>query len=395
MILRLLSISTVLKKALVLVFSNLKHDARVNRQVDFLTKNFQVTIVTFDAEEKPGRNLIKIGQTPLTLFTKAKMAFWLILGAFKRAYLTFHSYSHLTQELSTQSWDLIVANDIDTLPMAFEIKQTSNAKIIFDAHEYAPRHFENRLLWRIFFQPFYVHLCRKYIPDVDAMFTVGKGLAAEYHKNFGKKPTIITNATNFYKIIPSIPDGEKIKLVHHGIANPSRRLDLLLEMMKHLDDRFTLDLILMTSDFASGSTKNYIENLKKDFLTDSRITILPAVKSHEVVPTINKYDVGVFLLPPVNFNYENTLPNKLFDFIQARLAIAVGPSPEMADIVKHYDLGIVSSTFDPKDLAIELSKLTRDQLILFKSNTEVAAKELCAEKNEETLQSVINEIMKD
>jgi hypothetical protein len=250
-------------------------------------------------------------------------------------------------------------------------------------------------LWRIFFQPFYVHLCRKYIPDVDAMFTVGKGLAAEYHKHFGKKPTIITNATNFHTINPSLPTDTKIKLVHHGIANPSRRLDLLLEMMSHLDNRFTLDLILMTSDFASGSTKNYIENLKKNFLTDSRVTILPAVESHAVVSTINKYDVGLFLLPPVNFNYENTLPNKLFDFIQARLAIAVGPSPEMADIVKHYDLGIVSSTFDPKDLAIELSKITREELMRYKSNTEVAAKELCAEKNEEILESVVNEIMKD
>lgn len=383
-----------LKKALVLVFSNLKHDARVNRQVDFLAKHFDVTIAAFDGEEKPGRTLIRINQTPLTLITKVKMAFWLFIRAFEKAYHVFHSYSSLTRQLTKQQWDLIVANDIDTLPMAFVIKKSSNAKVIFDAHEYSPRHFENRLLWRIFFQPFYIHLCQRYIPEVNAMLTVGKGLAAEYQKNFGKKPVISTNATNFHRINPSAPDGNKIKLVHHGIANPSRRLELMLEMMKHLDDRFTLDLILMTSDFASGSTKNYIENLKRDFLADPRITILPAVKSNEVVSTINRYDLGIFLLPPINFNYENTLPNKLFDFIQARLAIAVGPSPEMADIVNHYDLGIVSSTFDPKDLAKELSKLTRDQLIKFKSNTEVAAQELCAEKNEEILQTVITEIFK-
>jgi glycosyltransferase involved in cell wall biosynthesis len=381
-----------MKKALVLVFSNLQHDARVNRQINFLQKHFDVTVVTFDGEEKPGRMLIKIKQTSLTLFTKMKMGLWLALRAHRLAYHAFHSYQGLTQQLSGQQWDLIVANDADTLPMAFDIKGNTNAKVIFDAHEYSPRHFENRLLWRLFFQPFYIYLCEQYIPKVDAMLTVGKGLAQEYHKNFHKLPTIITNATSYHSIEPSKLQDNKIRLVHHGIANPSRRLDLLLEMMKHLDSRFTLDLILITSDFASGSTKHYIENLKKDFAGDSRIQILPAVKSHEVVSAINKYDIGIFLLPPVNFNYANTLPNKLFDFIQARLGIAVGPSPEMADIVDRYKLGVVSPTFDPKDLAHELSKITETHLQQFKANASIAALELCAEKNEEIMQTVINKI---
>lgn len=381
-----------MRKALVLVFSNLQHDARVSRQINILQNTFHVTVVAFDGEEKPRRALIKINQTPLTLFTKIKMGFWLALRAYRLAYQTFHSYQSLTKQLSTQSWDLIVANDADTLPMAFDIKGITNAKVIFDAHEYSPRHFENRLLWRLFFQPFYNHLCEQYIPKVDAMLTVGKGLAQEYHKNFGKLPTIITNATSYHKIEPSQPQGNKVRLVHHGIANPSRRLDLLLEMMKNLDDRFTLDLILMTSDFASGSTKHYIENLKISFESDPRITILPAVKSREVVSTINKYDIGIFLLPPVNFNYANTMPNKLFDFIQARLGIAVGPSPEMADIVTNYKLGIVSSTFDPKDLALELSKITPEKLLQFKTNAAIAATDLCAEKNEQIMHSVINKI---
>ena len=71
--------------------------------------------------------------------------------------------------------------------------------------------------------------------------------------------------------------------------------------------------------------------------------------------TINKYDMGVFLLPPINFNYENTLPNKLFDFIQARLGIAIGPTPEMAEIVNHYKIGLVSEHFTAASLASRLS----------------------------------------
>ena len=54
---------------------------------------------------------------------------------------------------------------------------------------------------------------------------------------------------------------------------------------------------------------------------------------HEIVDTIAEYDIGLFILSPINFNYYHALPNKLFEFIQARLAIAVSPSPEMARIV--------------------------------------------------------------
>jgi hypothetical protein len=380
------------KKALVLVFSNLKHDARVSRQVKFLTRQFEVTVAAFDAEKTSDYSHIKIHQTPLTFTTKLRLGFWLLLRQYKLAYNAFHAYSELTQQLKINSWDLIVANDTDALPMAFEIKGQSTAKVIFDAHEYSPRHFENKLTWRIFFQPFYIDLCRSYIPKVDGMLTVGKGLAREYEQNFGKAPTIITNATRYFDIEPKIPESNKIKLVHHGIANPSRRLELMYDMMQSLDDRFTLDLILMTSDFASAGTKHYIEKLKADFQKDPRIKILPSVKSQDVVPTINQYDIGVFLLPPVNFNYENTLPNKLFDFIQARLAIAIGPTPEMAEIVKQYDIGIVSKTFDPMDLAAELSKLTHEKLNQFKRNAGLAANEQCAEKNEEIMQGVINQL---
>jgi hypothetical protein len=284
-----------------------------------------------------------------------------------------------------------VANDIDTLPLAFKFK--GNTKIIFDAHEYAPRHFENNKIWKTFFQPFYIHLCKKYIPGVDGMLTVGKGLANEYEKHFGVKPVIITNATRYHDIAPAPIKPDTIRLIHHGIANPSRRLELMVEMMDHLDERFTLDLMLMTSDFASAQTKAFIENLKTSASKNPKIKILPPVKSHAVVTTIQPYDIGVFLLPPVNFNYENTLPNKLFDFIQARLGIAIGPTPEMASIVNHYSIGVVSEEFTAKSLATKLNALTTEQVASFKSNAGIAAKELNAERNEEIFNRLVKEVL--
>ncbi|MFM7488372.1 MAG: hypothetical protein ACKO13_15780, partial [Cytophagales bacterium] len=200
--------------------------------------------------------------------------------------------------------------------------------------------------------------------------------------------TVITNANWFYDIQPS-PVTDKIRMIHHGGSTPSRKLELMIEMMKHLDERFTLDLMLIVPPSASSKTRGYIDYLKSLAAGDERIRFLPAITSSEIVPFINQYDVGVFLLPPVNFNYANTLPNKLFDFIQARLAIAIGPTPEMVEIVNKYDIGVVSEDFTPMTLSAKLNTLTTEKLRYLKQQTRTAAIELTAEKNRNLLLSVV------
>lgn len=379
-----------MKAVLILVFSNLKHDARVARQVGWLAKKHAVTVVCFDAPDWPGVTLMRIKQTSLSPLRKAALGIALLLKAYKTAYSLFHDYAYLYDTLKGK-FDLIIANDVDTLPLAFQLR--GNAKVIFDAHEYAPRHFENNRIWKTFFQPFYIHLCKKYIPDTAAMLTVGRGLANEYAKTFGVDPVIITNATRYVAIGATDVQPNRIRLVHHGIVNPSRRLELMVEMMKHLDQRFTLDMILMTSDYASEKTKAYIRAFTAEAESDARIKILPPVKSDEVVRTINRYDIGVFLIPPVNFNYANTLPNKLFDFIQARLGIAIGPTPEMASIVETHHNGVVAENFEPKALAEKLNALTADDIVRFKANSAAAAHVLNAEKNEVIVNGLVERIL--
>ena len=103
------------------------------------------------------------------------------------------------ERLAERKFDFIIANDIETLPLAFAFP--GKPKVIFDAHEYAPRHFEDKKMWRIFFQDFNTWLCRKYIPKTTHDDS-WKRVALEYEKNFHVKPTVITNANNFFEMQP-------------------------------------------------------------------------------------------------------------------------------------------------------------------------------------------------
>lgn len=100
----------------------------------------------------------------------------------------------------------------------------------------------------------------------------------------------------------------------------------MIWLMDHLDDRFEMYLMLVPTD------QDYLTELKK--LAGNRaVEFLPTVPTQQISTFINQFDLGLFIVEPVNFNYTHALPNKFFEFIQARLGIVIGPSPEMKRIV--------------------------------------------------------------
>jgi hypothetical protein len=78
-------------------------------------------------------------------------------------------------------------------------------------------------------------------------------------------------------------------------------------------------------------------------------------------------------------NEHLALPNKFFEFVQARLAIVVGPSPEMAKIVNQYGLGLVSNSFDAKVIANLINSMTTEVVEGMKYKSSGTAKLLSAE----------------
>ncbi|MBX2943980.1 MAG: hypothetical protein KF860_16720 [Cyclobacteriaceae bacterium] len=380
-----------MKSILIIAFSDLNHDARINRQINFLKDSYDLSIASFGPTTSNDFNSIALQRVKPGISDKIIGGIALLTNSFALAYKIIYKKNHYLKILSKKKYDLIIANDIETLPLAIEIAK--GGSVLFDAHEYAPRHFEDKFIWRVFFSKFNQFLCKKYLPQIEAMLTVGQGLAKEYAKHFPVKPIVLTNANYFQNLSPRPTDTNEIKLVHHGAANPSRQLELMIDSMKYLDDRFTLDMILLTPPIANKKTKKYLDAIKEMVSNNPRIKILPPVKSSEVINLIHSYDVGIFLLPPINFNYKNTLPNKLFDFVQARLAVAVGPTPEMEELVTKYDLGIVSSEFTAESFAEAISQLTPEKIDYFKNKSNLAAKELSAESNKVILNKVVSELL--
>ena len=132
--------------------------------------------------------------------------------------------------------------------------------------------------------------------------------------------------------------------------------------------------------------------LKQKYKDDKRVSFIDPVGTHEISKKINEYDIGIYILPPLNFNNINALPNKFFEFIQGRLAVAIGPMPAMAEIVKRYSLGVVAQDYTSRSLATAIKNLSRENIYKCKKNAEAAAMELSEEKNKQTLLEEIKKL---
>ncbi len=369
--------------ALVISFSDLARDPRVNRQIRALCRRYGVIAAGTGAPSLEGVRFVAGRPQPRTFGRKVLEAARLLARRYEVHYWRLAHVAELRRRLLELRADVVIANDVEALPLAFEAAK--GAPVILDAHEYAPAEFGS-LRWRLLRQRYARHLCSLYIPRVAGMMTVAQGIAREYTKAYGISPIVVHNAAPYADLQPTRVSADIVRMIHHGNAIPTRRLEVMLHAMRLLPKRFHLDLMLLPS------VPRYMEKLKAAAAGDARIRFLAPVAMRELVGATNQYDIGLYVLPPSSFNDAHALPNKFFEFVQSRLALAIGPSPEMTDLVKRYELGVVASSFAPEHVASVLSGLDAAQIDAMKHRAHEAARELCFEREEEKLLALVDRV---
>jgi glycosyltransferase involved in cell wall biosynthesis len=81
----------------------------------------------------------------------------------------------------------------------------------------------------------------------------------------------------------------------------------------------------------------------------------------ELVKAACEADIGVAPFLPVCLNTRFCLPNKLFEYMMAGLAIAGSDLPEMRRIIVGHELGAVFNPENPQEIARVLNELIADE----------------------------------
>lgn len=367
----------------------MRFEARQDRQIGFLRDRYEV--LTAGIARSAYEELEFIDLSPPSaargageLARRGRGLARLLARRYHSVYWGHPENIRARARLAGHGADAILANNLATLPLACAI--AGDRPVILDAHEYAPEERSEVLWWRLLMRPYADHLLRVYLPRVAATMTVSEGIAERYESTYGVRPVVVTNAPAGTDLSPS-PVGDPIRLVHHGMADPQRSLEQMIEAMGLLDEGFSLDLMLVPGD------RRYIARLRAMAAERRNVRVIEPVGPRDLVRWLNDYDIGVYLLPMRCLNQELALPNKLFEFIQARLAVAIGPSPEMARIVRSHGCGVIAEDTTPASFARALRGLTPDRIATLKLGSHAAAGELTAERNRDIVLGMVRDVL--
>lgn len=365
----------------ILSFSNIASDPRVLRQVGAFTPLYDVTTVGYGAAPEGVRRHIEVPREYDSMRPSFRHFMALLaLRRFRRTYFRSRKIRFVAEALEPGSMDIILANDAESAPIAALLAPRYGFHC--DLHEYATRQRENESWWRTLVAPFVRWMITTSVRRAASVTTVSPGLADEYAREFGITAGVVPNVPpHRVDLAPRpTPTDAPLRVVHAGAATRSRKIHVMLEAVRQANELrpggFVLDLYLMAGD------QPYIRELTEQAaaVTDGSIRVLDAVPFAELLDTMARYDIGLYACPPENFNQLHALPNKLFEFIQARLALVFGPSPDMSEYIRRYGVGVTSDDFSAPSVAESLATLTPAAVDEMKQRSHLAASELTSER---------------
>ena len=366
------------RKAIISVTNDLFHDQRVHK-VSLFLKNTGIDVILLGRKLKNSEPIIRPYRTHrMHLIFNKNVWFYAEYNIRLFFYLLFHKT------------DILVANDLDTLPANYIISRLKNIPLYYDTHEFfigVPELQQNK------FAKFVWTKIESYIfPKLKNVYTVNTSIAGLYKEMYGNSIQVVRNIPSlvtFPKVFKTrvdlgLPLDKKIVILQGAGINIDRGAEEAVEAMKYLQN--TILLIAGSGDV--------IDSLKvrvnKENLND-KVIFKDKMLYDELIQYTANSDLGLTLDKDNNLNYRYSLPNKLFDYIHAGIPVLSSNLIELKNIIHHYQIGLITPSHDPKVLSDKITEaLLDDKQKQWRINLKRAYLELNWEKEEKVLKQIYN-----
>ena len=366
------------KKAIVSVTNDLYTDQRVHKVCLFLeSQGFSVVLV--------GRKRKSSKELPLRSYQTKRFNLFFEKGAKFYAEYNFRLFWYLM----FKKVDVLVANDLDTLLanyLASKFKPTS--RLVYDSHEYFTEVPE--LIHRKKVKQIWEAIEGWIFPKLKTIYTVNNSIAKLYADKYQKEIKIVRNIAPRWesnnlksKQELGIPENKKLIVLQGAGINIDRGAEEAVQAMKWVENA----VLMIVGD---GDVVHQLKKYVIDNQLDLKVLFFDKHPYNEMMNFTYYADLGLTLDKPTNINYRYSLPNKVFDYIQAETPILATNLIEISRIVEEFKVGEVINEFTPENLAFVLNSLLNDEsrLTVFKENCSKAAKVLNWENEMQVLKEI-------
>lgn len=285
--------------------------------------------------------------------------------------------------------NILLSNDLDSLPANYFISKIKGIPLVFDSHEYFTEVPE--LINRPKVQKVWKWIEKSIVPKIKHAYTVCDSIAELFNEEYKTNFKVVRNIPLAQEANP-IPKNKKIDdrrkiILYQGALNIGRGLPQLIEAMLYVNNA----LLIIAGD---GDIAAQLKNQVKELELVDKIQFTGRLPLEEINFITQQAHLGLSIEEDLGLNYRFALPNKLFDYIRAKVPVMVSNLPEMAKIVNENNFGVILNSHDPKIVASTISEaLTNEELRkTWQQNLNIAAKKFTWENEEKILEQLFKEV---
>ena len=239
--------------------------------------------------------------------------------------------------------DVVWANDTDTLLASYVAAKMKRRKLVMDAHELFPEVPE--LIGRERVKKVWERIEMKLMPKCDALLTVCQSIANYYKERYGVEMTVVRNVSSGqWSVVSGKRSARTNVLLYQGAVNKGRGVDWAIDALEWLED---CRLVIAGGGDLLEEMKAYAA--QKPW--KERIEFTGRLTPEELVPLTRQASVGLVMLEDMGLSYHFALPNRVGDFVAAGVPMVVSDLPEMASVVRRFNIGAVIDGSGAQSLA--------------------------------------------
>ena len=239
------------------------------------------------------------------------------------------------RDIDMRDVTLITAHSLAALPVAVCLKKTHGLPLLYDAHELE----SEREGWAGPIRRVARSVERWHIPKVDHTLVVSDSIRDWYVAAYPECPISLLRNTPVLpdKIAPSplrarlgIPV-EDLVYIYCGALGRGRGLEAMVKAFRDIPPDGTPERHLVLVGYGAIE-----EDLRAASADLPHVHMMSAVPQSDLISLLSGADVGIFVLDGTGLSYHYCLPNKVFEYSAAGLALLVGRGPELSRYAETY-----------------------------------------------------------
>lgn len=367
-----------MKTAIVSVINDLVTDQRVNKNCMALQKaGYAVLLVGRRQRKSPPMDVRPYRTHRMRLLFEKGPLFYAEYNIRLFLFLLFHRA------------DMLFSNDLDTVLPNWFVSRIKRCKMILDSHEYFTETPE--VVHRPRVQRVWKRIEGFAVPRLGRLITVNESIAELFRDKYGVEVAVVRNIPMRRALPPAgdraqlgLPADKHLLVLQGSGINIQRGAEELVQAMALLGDCHLMVI-------GGGDVLPLLKEMTRELHIEERISFLPRMPYADMMAHTRLAEVGFTLDKDTNLNYRFSLPNKLFDYIQAGVPIVASHLVEIEKIIRQYDLGLFIDEHTPECIARTVREALADgeRRRQWKENLAKAARELCWENEEQNLLSFI------